>query len=279
MNGSTTVRGTVSFGDASSGDAYSGAGSSGAASLSAAYSSVAPACTHGTADGYAHGCRTKWACAHHGSDQYLTCTEAAVAVRGDRELGLLPPSVPVPRARAEAAAAVALARAAIAAAQAAHHGTLRGYRDGCRTASCPNTTLGRPTCADARAVYVAGWKQQRLSRAGAIVHGTVNGYLTGCRDPRCPGDSHGVTCGQARSRQRARAARRAGVPARIETVDSTAAARRVRQWQAQGHSLRRIASFTGCGHSTIAALAHSESERSRIHPDTLNRILACPVGV
>jgi hypothetical protein len=79
----------------------------------------------------------------------------------------------------------------------------------------------------------------------------------------------------ARARYRRDAAAAAGIPQRVASVDSTAAAVRIRGWLADGLSLRDIARRTGCGRATIAVLAKSDPvEPVRVLPETLRRVMS-----
>lgn len=247
---------------------------------------------HGSPAGFDEGCRTAAQCPHHRDDEWLTCAEAVIRRRGDRQLSRLPRTQPIarhPRSAVSAAAAVISvaepvseserADAAPRPLRTARHGTMWQYRQGCQDdRACPNWTAGRVTCAEARRRYVAKWRADRLSGVGsAFEHGTSNGYLLGCTDRRaCPGDAEGTTCSEARSRYRERLARAAGIAPRAETISAADAARTVRAWVEQGRSIREIAHLTGCGRTTIAELAAADEakRRRRVTPRTMQLILA-----
>jgi hypothetical protein len=245
---------------------------------------------HGSPAGYEDGCRTPAQCPHHRDPEWLTCAEAVIRRRGDRQLSRLPMTQPLARhplaAKAAPAAPVQVERAdapqttdaAARRSRQARHGTMWQYRQGCQDdRSCPHWTAGRVTCAEARRRYVAKWRADRLAGIGtAFDHGTSNGYLMGCTDGRtCPTGVDGLTCSEARSRYRERLARAAGIAPRAETMSAADAARRVRAWVAQGRSIREIAHLTGCGRTTIAELAaDDERRRRRVTPRTMTLILA-----
>lgn len=113
-----------------------------------------------------------------------------------------------------------------------------------------------------------------------ITHGTTYGYYLGCRDRRtCPGGADGVTCSDAQAARKREIAAAAGIPPRVEPVDSLAASERIWELRAEGRSLREIARLTGCGHTTIAELARTGSgRRTHVTPETLQRILGATVG-
>lgn len=227
---------------------------------------------HGSPAGYDAGCRSKGGCAHDAASALLTCVEAAQRRRGDFMLARLPADVPLPRHEAPDATTGSGRDASEV------HGTSWGYRRGCRSPyACPNWRTGSPTCADARAQYVRSWSQRRRNASDAqSMHGTSAMYLLGCRDPQlCPGDEQGRTCTQARREYRLQLRSTKGKMPKQEHVDAGFAKRRIEAWLADGCSIREIARRTGCGRSTIAAIARPEnSGRTRISPQTLRRICA-----
>jgi hypothetical protein len=216
-------------------------------------------------------------CEFHGSQDFLTCAEAAIARRSDYSLGRLPEDQPLPRARPAGAAERPEPQPG-AAPHTPVHGTTWGYQRGCREdRTCPHWRRGKVTCAEARRAYLRSYTSDRLAGRGSpLEHGTSNGYLMGCRDARlCPGDGAGLSCSAARSAYRRDLARAAGIAPRAETVDAQEAARAVRSWLDEGQSVRAIAARTGVGRTTIAALAQPEpSGRRRLTPSTMKRILA-----
>lgn len=235
-----------------------------------------PTPPHGSPAGYDDGCRSKGGCANDESSPLLTCTEAAQRRRGDFALSRLPADLPLRRDGTVHPPAPADDRDRRAPEV---HGTLWGYRRGCRAPySCPHWRTGAPTCAEARAQYFRDWAERRR-RSADIAHGTSTMYLLGCRDGTlCPGDDRGQTCSQARSAYRRRLASARGVPPRVESVDAAPARRRINEWLAAGHSLRKIAQLTQCGRTTLSEITRPEhSGRTRISPQTLHRICTAEI--
>ncbi|MHC9045603.1 helix-turn-helix domain-containing protein [Microbacterium saperdae] len=233
---------------------------------------------HGSFAGYESGCRTRAMCPHGEFSPWLTCAEAAVRRRSDYRMWKLPLDQPVPREVPVRAAASSQGRAPVPQDGVDDaHGTLGGYRRGCHEDRlCPNWQLGRPTCAGTRREYIRKYRARRLHGEGSdVTHGTPNGYYLGCRDRRtCPGDSDGLTCAEAQRTRRREIAAAAGIPPRVELVNSTPASERIRQLRSHGYSLREIARLTGCGHTTISDLAKTgPGRRTRITPEILSRIL------
>ncbi|KJL41685.1 hypothetical protein RS82_02915 [Microbacterium trichothecenolyticum] len=231
-----------------------------------------PVAPHGSAAGYAAGCRTKGGCPSNDTTDYLTCVEAATARRSNYALSRLPQYQVIPRnfgSEGQLPSDLEL--------DASVHGTRWGYRRGCnQDENCPNWRSGKVTCAEARCRYVAKYNAGRRDGSGTpLEHGTSNGYLLGCRDPRgCPGGEDGTSCRSARAAYRADRARRIGIsPA--EFIDSAAATTRVRNWLAEGHSLRVIARATGCGSTTISDLSDPQrSGRLRVSASTMRKIMS-----
>jgi hypothetical protein len=228
---------------------------------------------HGSVAGFEAGCRTRAMCPMGSDSDILTCAEAALRRRGDYRLARMPLDQPVPRSGDVEDVATAPGGGVREV-----HGTPWGYARGCRDPqSCPNRRRGLLTCAESRRLYVHDYVSRRAAGEGPpIAHGTPNGYFSGCRDRRlCPGDADGVSCAEARAQHRRELARAAGVAPRAETLDSGAAAARIRDLRSRGWSLRRIAAATGCGRTTIAELADEGGPvRRRVTADTLQRILA-----
>lgn len=238
---------------------------------------------HGTPEGYAQGCRSRGGCQHHGSSEILTCVDAHIARQADFRLSRLPattrlrrvvltaaPSLTPPPAEAAAAPAVALPV----------HGTVWGYRRGCRGhRECPQWRAGLRTCVEAKRSYATEYAKSRGRGRGApIPHGTNAGYFAGCRNrDTCEKDESGVTCADARNTHKRVLSRRAGTPERETLVDAGHAATRIVAWQAHGYSLRKIAELTGVGRSTVIAIAggtDARSSRSKVTSATLSAILA-----
>lgn len=218
---------------------------------------------HGSVVAHLAGCRTKAACPHQDSPDWLTCAEAAVARRGDWLAAAYSLETPIPRDwhRREAPSPPAV------------HGTIWGYRRGCSSAVlCPNRYRDRPTCADARRHYIEEYRRRRASGDGrAIEHGTSNGYLLGCRGLDCPGDQ-GVSCRAARAEYRR--ARRAPDDGR-RLVPAAEVARVVRGLCDAGLSAREIARRTGAGRATLTALlAGRRAQVTQALADRLGLVLA-----
>lgn len=234
---------------------------------------------HGSPAGYEGGCRTRSACPHGDLSPWVTCAEASVRRRSDYRIWQLPLDQPIPRSGTvdDAPRAPQAQEASGADSDLDAHGTLGGYRRGChRDRLCPNWTIGRTTCAGARREYIRNYRERRFrSECHTFTHGTPYGYYLGCRDWRtCPGSADGLTCSDAQAARKREIAAAAGIPTRVEPVDSLPASERIWQLRSEGYSLRDIARITGCGHTTIAELAKSGSgRRSRITPETLRRIL------
>lgn len=227
---------------------------------------AAAAVPHGSPAGFERGCRSRGGCAQHGSDRFLTCAEAAVVRRRDPALSSLPLDQPLPRTEGESGDAV----------PESVHGTVWGYRRGCRRASeCPNWSRAAVTCSEARRRYVESYRRARLAGEGApIVHGTSRGYLTGCRDRgSCPGDEDGRTCSEARSQYMRERRLAAGGLSRT-MVDAESASRRIRDLRTMGLSLRRIAALAGVGRTTVTRIAAGAGRPVRIEKDIRARILA-----
>lgn len=238
---------------------------------------------HGSPAGYEAGCRTRSSCPHGDLSPWVTCAEASVRRRSDYRMWQLPLDQPIPRSGTvdDAPRAPQAQEASGADTDLDAHGTLGGYRRGChRDRLCPNWTIGRTTCAGARREYIRDYRERRFRSEGhSITHGTPYGYYLGCRDRRtCPGGADGVTCSDAQAARKREIAAAAGIPPRVEPVDSLAASERIWQLRAEGYSLREIARLTGCGHTTIAELARTGSgRRSHITPETLQRVLGSTV--
>lgn len=238
--------------------------------------------SHGSPAGFADGCRTRSSCPNGELSPWLSCAEASVRRRSDYRMWQLPLDQPIPRDDAETPGAASAAPSSVSTesgdGSSSAHGTLGGYRRGCHVDSlCPHWGAGRITCAAARRKYIRDYRARRLhEKAESLPHGTPYGYYLGCRDRRtCPGDESGTTCSDAQSTKKREAAAAAGIPARTPVVSATPAVERVRQLRSAGYSLRQIARLAGCGHTTIADLARTDSaRRSQVTPDTLQRILA-----
>lgn len=238
---------------------------------------------HGTPAGYARGCRSRGGCQHHGSPDFLTCVDAHIARQADFRLSRLPTTVQVRRVVFQAAASLtptAPTDEAGPAVTSPVHGTVWGYRRGCRGhRECPRWRTGLPTCVEAKRLYATEYARNRERGHGTpIAHGTTAGYFAGCRDRgACAGDASGVTCADARNTHKRAEARRAGTPERENPVDAADAATRIAAWRAQGYSLRTIARLSGVGRSTVTAIAgnaDARTSRSKITSATLSAILA-----
>lgn len=229
---------------------------------------------HGTSFGFAHGCRSRGGCLFHESAHYLTCAEAAAARRRDFAVARLPEWLPVARDVLDTGETN---RGDNRAGRALVHGTTWGYQRGCRSPrDCPEWRAGRLSCTEARQRYAIVYRTERAEGRGTtITHGTSNGYLLGCRNSAlCPGGQSGETCSEARSRYRRDRARMLAPAVRPPLVNATAATQKIRQWVEDGMSLRRIATLTGVGRTTIAALADpGRSGRTEIADTTCQRIL------
>jgi hypothetical protein len=136
------------------------------------------------------------------------------------------------------------------------------------------------TCGEARRRYFANYKRRRRAGEGTpIQHGTAGGYAAGCEGTDCPGGEDGRSCVDARRAYKVARARAAGVGPHRSTFPPGEAAKRVRDWLEQGISLRRIASATGVGRTTIRELAMWSSDgganaRKTCTSETIDRILA-----
>jgi hypothetical protein len=219
-----------------------------------------PEARHGSVVAHLAGCRTKAACPHHDSSEWLTCAEAAVARRGDWRAAAYSLETPIPR---DWQVREAPARPVV-------HGTIWGYRRGCRSdVLCPNRYRDLATCAEMRRRYSEEYRRRRSSGDGrAIEHGTSNGYLLGCRGDDCPG-GRGTTCRAARAAYRQ--ARRAANDGRL-LVPADEVARAVRGLCDAGLSAREIARRTGTGRATLTALL--AGRRARVTRDVAERIAA-----
>lgn len=65
--------------------------------MSATLEILSAAITHGSPAGYQAGCRSEGGCPNHGSRDFLTCSEAAIARRRDFAISKLPPDQAIPR--------------------------------------------------------------------------------------------------------------------------------------------------------------------------------------
>jgi hypothetical protein len=129
---------------------------------------------HGSPAGYRAGCRSEGGCPNHGSRELLTCSEAAIAYRGDFSLSKLPPDRAIPRA------AIKLERT--------------------RPAATPPNTKAKRSTAEHRAKPVSSPRptpprppkpaKPTPAPKPEIKHGTLEGYWQGgCyRDDLCPSD-------------------------------------------------------------------------------------------
>lgn len=236
---------------------------------------------HGSPAGFEAGCRTRSACPNGDLSPWVSCAEASVRRRSDYRLWKLPLEQPIPRVGVIDHPRQAPGAPAADSPGENAHGTLGGYRRGChRDRLCPHWTIGLTTCAGARRQYIREYRERRFQRDGhTITHGTPYGYYLGCRDRRtCPGGADAVTCSDAQAARKREIAAAAGIPPRVEPVDSLPASERIWALRAQGYSLREIARLTGCGHTTIAELARTGSgRRSHITSETLQRILGSRV--
>lgn len=242
--------------------------SHGVGPTSASDASRAQAVPHGSPLSYQQGCRTRAACPQWSSSEYLTCAEAAVARRRDWQVAQLPIGIPIPRSDMGALEILQSWR------RRAAHGTLWGYRRGCRDRSkCPNARFGLETCTDARRTYFREYERRRTTGAGTrLEHGTVKAYHAGCRDPlTCPGDAAGLTCVEARRRHR-RASARHLPNSKGPLVDALPAVVRVQEMLASGRSARAIAQETGVGRTTIDKIAGC-SDDAKIYTSTRDAIL------
>ncbi len=206
-----------------------------------------PVLPHGSPLGYERGCRARGGCANHGSPDLLTCVEAWAARNGDFSLAGHPSYIPIRRDT----------RTPVHTEPELVHGTLWGYRRGCRSkAVCPENFRGATTCTDARRNYFSSYRAARLAGEGVpLKHGTAGGYYLGCRvDTSCPGDQNGRTCTAARAEYRRTRARRDGQDP-VGNVPCKTAAQLVQSFISEGTSIREIARRTGCGRTTIGRLA------------------------
>jgi hypothetical protein len=224
---------------------------------------------HGTMAGYGAGCRTRAGCVFDLTSPTLSCVEASIARRGDRELASLPSALLIPRDQHDRHLLISR----IAEASREKHGTVWGYRRGCRQSdTCPHSGTALPTCTDARREYYRQYGERRLSGIGRPVdHGTNRGYLLGCTDSdRCPGGADGVSCAHARRRHVRELQRAKGVHPR-GVADAHEAGRIIRDLGGHGLSLRAIAKLSGVGRTTVSAIAAAGAGRS-IAVETLVRL-------
>lgn len=202
--------------------------------------------------------------------------------RAEYRLWQLPLDQPLPRSAPMGEPTVASAPVRSTDIRGSAHGSLGGYRRGCRVDElCPNWAHALITCASARRQYMRDYRERRFRDANhAFAHGTPYGYYLGCRDRRsCPGDGEsGLKCADAQARRRRETAAAAGIPARVDPVCSRAASERIWELRERGLTIRSIARLTGCGRTTISELARTGSDRrSRINPETLERIVGAAV--
>lgn len=216
---------------------------------------------HGSVVAHLAGCRTKAECPHQSSPEWLTCVEAAIARRGEWRAAAYGLETPIPRNWDSVAAP---ARAAV-------HGTIWGYRRGCRQPElCPNRYRDRPTCADARKRYLQEYRRRRWAEGGAsIPHGTSNGYLLGCRAADCPRGDDGRSCREARAAYR-RAGRRSDEAAALVPADEIL--RLVRTLREGGVSAREIARRTGTGRTTLSELM--AGRRTQVTREVADRLVS-----
>jgi len=219
---------------------------------------------HGTVIGFRQGCTSRGGCPNHGSSELLTCQEATIRRRSDREFAVLPEDQPLPRSITAVVVNVGEV-----------HGTVWGYRRGCHDAeACPNRHRGRRTCTEARRNYVHDYQRRRLAGAGTpIAHGSERGFLAGCHDrTTCPADSVGLTCADARRAAELARARAIGVRPRL-LVNAESAAEVVQHFLTSGRSQRWIAAQAAVGRETVRALAHDAQYRL-IEAQTHDRLVA-----
>ena len=164
---------------------------------------------HGTAAGYAAGCRSRGGCPHHQSKTFLTCVEADTARRADFAIARLPLHEPVRRQAPSRERRLGHVKAAV--------DTTRQVDR--RSPSAGSTRIDAPN--------------------RDIEHGTTTGYLKGCRRHEgCPRGSNGSSCNETRNRLRRAWARSKGVEPKPSPVDAAPAAAHIAELQRSGMSLR-----------------------------------------
>lgn len=224
---------------------------------------------HGSPAGFAAGCRSKGGCRWHRSAVWLTCVEAAAARAGDAQVARIEDRARLPR---DASKLPRIARE-----WRLTHGTINGYRRGCRDAElCPHAVQGLLTCSEARRDYLAAYVERRRSGQGAAVaHGTRRGYYAGCRrHDGCPARLDGPSCVEefrryGRDKQRMR---RGGPSGMVDATDLVHALSRL---VADGIPLQRIADRASVSRSTLSRqilLAAAGRERCEMVAEVEGRV-------
>lgn len=224
---------------------------------------------NGSPAGFAAGCRSKGGCRWHRSAAWLTCVEAASAHAGDAQAARIDDRARLPR---DASMLPAVAKE-----WRLTHGTINGYRRGCRDSElCPHAFMGLLTCTEARRDYLAAYLERRRSGEGVpIAHGTRRGYYAGCRRlEACPARPHGTSCVEefrryGRDKQR----KKRGGPSGM--VDATDLVQALSQLVDGGVSLQRIADSASVSRSGLRRhilLAAAGRERQMMVAEVEGRV-------
>ena len=154
------------------------------------------------------------------------------------------------------------------------HGTVYGWRRGCRVPEeCPSALAGGISCSEEKQRYYANYRATRKAGGGPeINHGTPSGYQLGCHDrATCPGGADGTSCADAslaaeRQRRRAR-----GIPERPPVVDSAAAIAHIAELRSAGMPITEIIKRSGVGRTAIRTLVYGRDDYTPDGPGPRHR--------
>ncbi len=154
------------------------------------------------------------------------------------------------------------------------HGTVYGWRRGCRTAEdCPSALAGGKSCTEVKREYYADYRAARRAGAGPeIKHGTASGYQLGCHDrATCPGGTDGTTCPDASLEAERRRRRARGIPEQRTVVDSKPAIEHIAALRAAGMPITEIISRSGVGRTAIRTLIYGRDDYTPTGPGPRHR--------
>lgn len=154
------------------------------------------------------------------------------------------------------------------------HGTVYGWRRGCRTAEdCPSALAGGKSCTEVKREYYADYRAARRAGAGPeIKHGTASGYQLGCHDrATCPGGADGTTCADASLEAERRRRRARGIPEQRRVVDSKPAIEHIATLRAAGMPITEIISRSGVGRTAIRTLIYGRDDYTPHGPGPRHR--------